>query len=288
MVNIITIAGCSRGFGRALVEAAFDNASISNPADPTTFILITSSKQNTIEMWNDVYHRKRGRHFADDTTSNIKVLVEEADLSCNNDLHRLGEVLRLMFYHIHDSIDSFYLFLNAGSVTPVGALTDPSVHDFEKALITHCMLNFVSFVLLTRALMRLTMAHKSRDGGVRIHIVNVSSIAAEQALYGMAVYSAIKSARDSIMKSLALEMQTDYSDIHVRILNYAPGPMDTKLVQEDLLGKGAPSNHLKQLKTKMFVDPLESAKKCIALLTVPESDRSWKNGEHIDFFDDVN
>jgi NAD(P)-dependent dehydrogenase (short-subunit alcohol dehydrogenase family) len=286
MVNVVTVVGCSQGFGKALVEAAFDHPNIVND-NGAIFILITTSKDNTIEMWNELYQRKRGKHFAGDPDSNMKVFVEEANLVCNDDLNRLGEVLRLMFYHIHSTIDQFYVFFNSGSVTPVGPLTDSTIHEFEKATINHCMLNFVSFVMLTRAFVHLALSHKPQNDNVKLRIVNVSSLAAKQGLYGMGVYCAIKAARESIMETLALELSTDFSDKDVRILNYAPGPMETRLVKQDLLGNTAPTNYVKQMKWSSFVDPLESAKKCVGILTLPDNTRSWKNGDHIDFFDQI-
>jgi short-subunit dehydrogenase len=102
----------------------------------------------------------------------------------------------------------------------------------------------------------------------------------------MAIYGAMKTAREAILRSLSREIQQDFPNLNMKVLNYAPGPMDTALVRNDLLGDDAPMNFVKS-SSLSFVDEKESASKCINLITSPDLDFKWSSGDHIDFFDDL-
>lgn len=287
MVNIVAMVGCSQGFGEALLRATLSNPDVLSEESGTVFILITRFKERAISLWNKAYFEERGKRFIDDSESKITVYVEEADLSQLRESHRLGELLTLMFQHIHSRIDTFYLFLNAGSVTPVGSMLDPITNDFENIISNHCVLNFMSYVLLLRVFLRIALGHKPSNSEMKVRLVNVSSLAATQGLYGMGVYGAIKAARESIMRTLSTELGTDFGCTDVRLLNYAPGPMDTELVREGLLSNDAGKNHVRDIVNLSYVDPRSSANKCISLLTSTEKLAAWSNGAHIDFFDEI-
>jgi NAD(P)-dependent dehydrogenase (short-subunit alcohol dehydrogenase family) len=284
MVNMVVIVGCSQGFGKSLLEASFVNPVISAD-DGVVFILITTQKEKTISIWNDIYIRHRGVKFSDDKNPNLRVFVEEMDLSSSN--YSLGflEAINLIFSSVHTPIESMFLFLNSGSVTPVGPLLVPLASSFEKALMDHCSLNFISFTLIARVMVRLVIEHQFNKRSPKIRVVNVSSLGAVRPLYGLGVYSAIKAARDSLMCTLSLEMSHDFPCIDARFLSYAPGPMDTTLMRKELLSHHSARNELKESQIKLFVDPSMSAEKCVSLVTSTEKLCLWVNGAHLDYFD---
>jgi NAD(P)-dependent dehydrogenase (short-subunit alcohol dehydrogenase family) len=287
MVNIVAIVGCSQGYGEALLKASLENPAIMSTEPGAIFILLTRNKDKTICLWNRLYFETRGKVFVDDTESNVQVYVEEVDLIQLPECHRLGEILTVMFRHIHADIDTFYMLLNAGSVSPVAPMLDPISPDFETDISNHSTLNFVSYVLLIRIFVRLVLGHKPTNSTIKVRVVNISSLAATHGLYGMGVYGAIKAARESILRTLAAEVESDMNHRDIRLLNYAPGPMDTDMVRIGLLSDGVPCNALKQLGSFSFVDPNLSAQKCLSLITSPEKLNLWENGDHIDYYDQI-
>ena len=70
------------------------------------------------------------------------------------------------------------------------------------------------------------------------------------------------------------------------ILNYAPGPLNTKMI-EDLLSDGNTHSNIKNAFEDMkgknqLLDPMESARRLIDILGKP-----FKSGDHIDYFDQL-
>jgi short-subunit dehydrogenase len=186
--------------------------------------------------------------------------------------------------------------MNSGSVTPVGhlipspesvLLTSITANDlavFDAQLLEHCVLNFTSFVSLLRALILFGLSKRCIQGRQIIRVVNVSSLAAIRELNGLSIYGAIKAARESILRSLSLELNANYPDVDSKFLNYAPGPMQTELVRRDLLGVDSPDNAVKSGAMR-FVEPRQSAMICIDLLINAAPTNSWENGAHVDYFD---
>ena len=186
-----------------------------------------------------------------------------------------------------------YLFLNSGSVTPVGPLIVPNdqkdplyVPDdtFMMQVQSHCILNFISTSTITRLLLNLILGRKPSSEVLEIRIVNVSSLAAIHEIYGLAVYGAIKAARDSFIRSLAMEVARVFPSVDCKFLSYAPGLMATEVVDRDLLMVSSPPNEIRDSPQK-FVDPYVSAKRCISLIV--DKSFSWTNGAHIDFYDEI-
>ena len=293
MSTVVLILGASKGFGKALVRATLSDQNVVSPDSHTVFILLTTSKMKTIETWNEVYENVRGKHFADDTLSNIDVYIEEVDLSILENCWNTEQILRIMFTHFHFRIARVFLFFNSGSIKPVGdLLMGPSTalrpagldacHRFDSDMVNHCLLNFVSFVSTLRLILKMVIKHQPSSDTMQIRVVNVSSLAAIQELSGMAVYCAIKAARESIIRSFAMEFSSHYPMIDAKFLNYAPGPMRTDLVVNDLIGPDCPPNAVKG-NNQNFISPAESARKCVRLIS--DANMTWSSGSHIDFFD---
>lgn len=77
----------------------------------------------------------------------------------------------------------------------------------------------------------------------------------------------------AIHRVLALEQQALGG---LKVLNYAPGPMDTELVRQ------IRRNTLLRDAFTSFVDVQASAEKCVRLALADDC----KTGAHVDFFDD--
>jgi len=115
----------------------------------------------------------------------------------------------------------------------------------------------------------------------RMVYINISSILALQPLTTWGHYCGGKAARDAVFRVLAVE------EPESTVLNYAPGPLDTPMI-DDLL-KDERTN---QVVRTMFEDlkrngsllrPADSAGVLIALLRK----QNFKSGDHVDYYDDV-
>ena len=94
----------------------------------------------------------------------------------------------------------------------------------------------------------------------------------------MGVYAAGKAARNHYHATLAKELQG--STKHIKVLNYAPGPLDTDMANEFLSAKKLDAD-LKPSFQQQLVDPDNSATKLVELL----AGRDFESGQHIDYYD---
>lgn len=283
MTTAVVIVGSSRGFGRSLLESVIKNDIILSSAKRLLFILLSTSAAKAKSVFSEVYLSTHGREYNSQVDSHIDVIVEEVDLCDFSECQRACSVLDVALQHHRLPVRSMLAFINSGSVDPVGPLlqssheTESSMKHFMKTTLVHINLNFLSFVAIAKTLARYCTSNTVH----RARIVNISSLAAIQELYGMAIYSATKSARDSFMRSLALEIDQDFKNRDIKFLSYAPGPMLTDLVKQSLISSKSRANHVKQ-SVPEFIDPHESADCCVRLLC---NDSDWKSGSHLDFYD---
>ncbi|KAE8628788.1 hypothetical protein XENTR_v10000222 [Xenopus tropicalis] len=166
----------------------------------------------------------------------------------------------------------------AGTQVPRGSIGDVSKMfvDFSdpKEVTDYMMFNVSSPLCLTASLLK---TFPRRPDLQRV-VVNVSSLAALQPFKSWALYCSGKAARDMIFRVLAEEEKD------VRVLNYAPGPLDTDMhvVARTQTADQELRRFLMDRKEKgKMVDIQVSAKKMLDLL---EAD-AYKSGDHIDFFD---
>jgi NAD(P)-dependent dehydrogenase (short-subunit alcohol dehydrogenase family) len=82
--------------------------------------------------------------------------------------------------------------------------------------------------------------------------------------------------------SLAQELAAA-SNSRIRLLSYAPGPLETDMVEEiraaEALDAGLRPNFAKQL-----LDPLVSARILVQLVWSDNTD-AFRNGQHVDYYD---
>jgi len=114
----------------------------------------------------------------------------------------------------------------------------------------------------------------------RMAYINISSILALRPLSTWANYCGGKAARDAVFRVLAVEKPESV------VLNYAPGPLDTPMIEE-LLADQRTNQVVRTMfedlkRTGSLLKPAESASKLVALLRR----RNFKSGDHIDFYDE--
>ena len=110
-------------------------------------------------------------------------------------------------------------------------------------------------------------------------IVNISSlVAVSDDFDGMGIYSMGKAARDKYHTLMAREEPHEFN--RLRILNYAPGPLETSMTKNIRESSGLDSS-LKSEFEKPLLDPRDSARRLVKLLA---SD-NFENGAHVDYYD---
>ncbi|NWX25441.1 SPRE reductase, partial [Notiomystis cincta] len=139
---------------------------------------------------------------------------------------------------------------------------------------TYFSLNISSALCLTS---RALSAFGARRG-CRRTVVNVSSLCAREPFRSWALYCAGKAARDMMFRVLALEEPA------VRVLSYAPGPLDTdmQLLARTKTGDAGMRQHFQRMQESgQLLDSSVSAQKLLHLLL----EDSFPSGAHVDFYD---
>ncbi|XP_048364892.1 sepiapterin reductase isoform X2 [Sphaerodactylus townsendi] len=135
-------------------------------------------------------------------------------------------------------------------------------------------LNVTSALCLTSSILK---AFPAEPGLCRV-VVNISSLCALKPFKTWALYCTGKAARDMMFQVLAAE------EPDVRVLNYAPGPLDTDMQELARTKSGDPEmreQFLLMKQTGQLLDCDVSSQKLLTLLL----EDTFESGAHIDFFD---
>ncbi|KAJ1936243.1 hypothetical protein FBU59_005116, partial [Linderina macrospora] len=144
----------------------------------------------------------------------------------------------------------------------------------------YAAINFVSFSALTARF--LTFA-KGVENAERICVVNISSLLAVMAFSNWGLYAAIKAARDQLLKVSAIENQDDK---RVRLLSYAPGPLDNDMQEMVRTTVGDPEQ--KKIYGQMHLERKLVSMQFTAGIMCDLLDKwEFESGAHIDIYDVV-
>ena len=172
---------------------------------------------------------------------------------------------------------------NAGSLGPLQAVGAPV--DSSQALMDMTAayeFNITSCTYLTSELTRRYTAGVLN--ATKLVIVNVSSLAAVQPFESWSIYCAGKAAREMFHKAVAAENK-DKTDF--RVLNYAPGPLDTDMQKEIREGpdvdKATQEMFISMKAENQLVTVKDSAIKLIRVVW----QEKYESGAHVDYFDTV-
>uniref|UniRef100_A0A8C9AA54 Sepiapterin reductase n=1 Tax=Prolemur simus TaxID=1328070 RepID=A0A8C9AA54_PROSS len=252
---VCVLTGASRGFGRALAPLL---AALLSPGS----VLVVSARSDEAlrQLETELSAGRPG----------LRVVRVPADLGAEAGLQQLLGALREL--PKPEGLQRLLLINNAGTLGDVSKgfvdLGDPT--EVNK----YWALNLTSTLCLTSSILK---AFPERPGFIRT-VVNISSLCALQPFKGWALYCAGKAARNMMFQVLAAEQPG------VRVLSYAPGPLDTDMQQLARETSVDPElrKRLQELKTKgELVDCGVSAQKLLSLL---QKDM-FKSGAHVDFYD---
>ncbi|KAI2511950.1 short chain dehydrogenase [Fragilaria crotonensis] len=282
---LLVVSGASRGFGQAVAEAFARHPSCRNA--PMRVLLTARSESGLQET-----KRRMLESTSDDGPTGaciqMNVSIHPMDLGGGGDIDTLDNQLTELIDSAQplDQYDRVVIVNNAGSLGHLGKIADmTSLHDFSHAIHLYITTSLWFTTRWTRALLShrhatttSTTANESTTGPV---IVNVSSLCALEPFATMTTYCAGKAARDMFHQSLAKEEEHT-----IRVLNYAPGAMDTDMTislreEGNQLDHGLKDFFQGAYEKGELIDPNVSAAKLVQLVCSGD----FVSGSHVDYWD---
>ncbi|NXH12443.1 SPRE reductase, partial [Bucco capensis] len=249
------VTGASRGFGRSLARLLAPRL-----GEGSLLLLLARSEAALAELAAELR----------DTGSGLQVECVAADLGCQQGLRRASAALREVLPTRPPGC--LLLVNNAGSLGDISK----SFHDLTNPdeINSYFAFNVTSALCLTSTALQ---AFRKQAGSSRT-VVNISSLCALKPFKNWTLYCSGKASRDMMFRVLALE------EPDVRVLNYAPGPLDTdmQLLARSKTGDAEMRQFFQSLKDSgQLIDCTVSARKLLKLL---EED-TFCSGAHVDFHD---
>ncbi|XP_005997709.1 sepiapterin reductase a [Latimeria chalumnae] len=251
------VTGASRGLGRSLCLGLAPRL-----GEGSVLVLVARSREKLREVEESL---------AAAAGEKLTVRCVAADLGTRQGLEEtVGAVTELG--QRHAGVEHLLLLNNAGSLGDVSKcfvdLASPTEVDGYLAF------NVTSALCLTASVLKAFPKPRYRRT-----VVNISSLCALKPFKSWSLYCTGKAARDMMFQVLAAE------EPDVRVLNYAPGPLDTDMQLQarsetrDPEVRQAFANLHKEGK---LVTCHQSSQKLINLLLTDK----FKSGSHIDYYDD--
>lgn len=307
---LLIVTGASRGFGRACAlefcrqRLQQHLQSYQHQRSSIVVVLVGRSAVDLTETEQQLCHlcssSERQHHEDGDDAERATrrkntsvVLLTRVVLADLGDLNTLdGSVDQILsasavdLDNANQGFDECVLINNAGSLGHIGPTTStPSLSDMRQTI----DLNVTSALWLSVRVGKWVQDHQQPSASSsslrKYNVVNVSSLVAIQPFPTLAIYSAGKAARDAYHNSLAQdyddENKNSSSSVVIRILNYAPGPLEGTDMTQQLREAESLHSSIKPHYQQKLVDVHASAK---ALMDLLQSD-NFQNGQHVDYYD---
>ncbi|XP_061657881.1 sepiapterin reductase-like isoform X2 [Syngnathoides biaculeatus] len=246
------ITGASRGFGRAVAK---EMARLVKPR--SVFVLVARSGNELRALQTEL------------AESDLEVRCVMADLS---QMEALESVVRTAKEAFSGDIEHVILVNNAASLGDVSRFSKGFTNMAEVD--SYLSLNITSALCLTASVLQAF----PKQLGMRRCVVNISSLCAVKPFRSWVLYCTGKAARDMMFKVLAEE------EPDLRVLNYAPGPLDTdmQLVARTKTGESS----LRKAFSDMFDEGqlLTCEASCTKMMKLLLEDK-YTSGDHVDFYD---
>jgi len=255
--TLVIVTGASRGLGQAISVQMAQH--IANP----TLVLISRAIDDL----------KISEKLCKENNEKSQVILGQMDLNSA----KLQDFNNFFDKSVDfKEFESLVLVHNAGSLGNQGT----KIVDFDDGdqIQAYWYLNVTSVMLLNSAVNK-----RAKDMKNKL-VINISSLAALQPFETWGSYCSGKAARDSLFKNMAVEEVDTWT-----VMNYAPGPLDTKMIKDLLDDQGTHANIRSAFenmkKSNSLLTPEQSAKRMIEILNKPKG--AFKSGDHVDYFDEV-
>ncbi|XP_060684113.1 sepiapterin reductase-like [Hemiscyllium ocellatum] len=253
--SLCIVTGASRGLGWALSVVLAPRL-----MPGSHLVLVARSGERLRQLEARLLEERAGQ---------VRLSRVEADLSREEGVQR---VLETVTSAEGAAPDRLLLINNAGSL---GDLSKFVIDFTQPAEVSNYMtLNFTSCVCLTASLLK---AFPKRENFHRT-VVNISSLCAVQPFKSWSLYCSGKAAREMMFRVLAAE------EPDVRVLNYAPGPLDTDMQKQARLETADPElrqTFLTMHQQGQLINCHDSARKLVNILIRDD----FPSGAHIDYYD---
>ena len=172
--------------------------------------------------------------------------------------------------------------LMQGTLGPIGN-GNLAPADYLLSLTQTLNCNLTASFFLASELLRKFDSYRSTQTAVipKLVIVGISSLCGIQPFEHFSTYCASKAARDMFYRVPAAE-RVATGDNHVRVLNYAPGPMDTAMVGTILSTQHAKQEAFISMRENNSFVPTAMSASLLARLVLWEA---FTSGAHVDYFD---
>eukprot|EP00903_Cladosiphon_okamuranus_P009416 g8980.t1 len=301
---LLLVTGASRGFGRCVAEEFVRQVAPSSPVD----LVLVARSESGLRSASDAIDDMARSIRTNDGLADVDVVVRSEALDLG-DLDQLEAGLEGVFSRIDPLRYSRAMLVNnAGSLGHISFATElPSLATLRSEMdfnITSSSWLSSRFAAVFGATARksddkggVSSSTSSEPAGAPVTdisdvaasslgsgavrdasnnvVVNVSSLAALQPFEAWGAYSAGKAARDMFHRVLAAEQASIGG---LKVLNYAPGPMDTDMAREIR----SQEQYDEDLKSGNLIDPAVSAEKCVRLAVRGK----FVTGSHVDVFDE--
>lgn len=201
MANIAVITGVSKGLGASLARLSLENG-----IGVIGISRTENKKLPEIAEENNQFYK----HYPCDL-SDIPQLEATID-KIHETIENLGQEQR---------IEVIYLLNNAGVINPINQAKNIQTEE----LIKNITINTISPMVLTNQLLKGQEKHE-----IPIHVANVTSGAAEDAVYGWSAYCSTKASMNMYTRTVALEQEE--LGTGNKIIAFSPGVMDTGMQEE--------------------------------------------------------
>uniref|UniRef100_A0A8D0L269 Sepiapterin reductase n=1 Tax=Sphenodon punctatus TaxID=8508 RepID=A0A8D0L269_SPHPU len=253
---VCLLTGASRGLGRSLARLLAPLLGAGS-----SLLLVARSPGALAELEAELGAGSPG----------LQVRSVPADLGAEDGLQLVLQAVQELLPAAAD-LERLLIINNAGSL---GDITRSFVDFTSPAEVnSYLAFNVTSTLCLTSSTLK---AFPGQPGLCRT-VVNISSLCARTPFKSWTLYCSGKAARDMMFQVLALE------EPDVRVINYAPGPLDTdmkQLARTKTRDTEVRQQFLNMKHSGQLVDCNVSAQKLLNLLL----EDTFKSGTHVDFYD---
>ncbi|XP_011495733.1 PREDICTED: sepiapterin reductase [Ceratosolen solmsi marchali] len=251
----LLVTGASQGIGRKIAEIFASTLEIDSQV-----LLLARNLENLKEISNQL-------------SKHLTVNVESVDLSKATAKELKDIIVNSLGSKKANQFNEVVIVHNVGSV---GNVSQSTVEMTNYDLWTeYYNLNVFGPAVLNGIFMELF-----QEETIKKHVINITSLCGIQPFKSLGYYCSGKAAREMYFKVFAEEHP------NVNVLNYSPGPVETKMFQtiiEDVGDVELKTQFQNKRKNNQVLTTDQTTKRLVEVL----SKKNYKSGDHVDYRDEL-